>query len=316
MIALRIHLLTAAALSFYLTAGSGPAVAATAKKAAPPAAKAKAAPSQDEEGSIKAQLQALSKAVANADAGSMAALWTKDGVLVDEEGVETAGRAALEKRFADAFSDTRKQTIEMAPERIRVLADNVAASEGTVIRKAADGDAEPVTRYTMVFVKQAGTWLIANATETALVPQSHYDHLKELGWLVGEWSAEKDGATVRMKADWAPSKNFIQCQFETQSPGEPQLIDNQVIGWDPKEEQVVCWNFNSGGGFSYGSWTRAGRQWLINLSGVQEDGSTSKGVNVISKSDQNTFSWQTLKREIDGVAVGNTEPVKVQRVVR
>src|SRR5262249_14439554 len=148
-------------------------------------------------------------------------LWIKDGVLVDEEGTQTTGRAELEKKFAAAFADTRKQTIEMAPERIRVLADNVAVSEGTVIRKAADGDAEPVTRYTMVFVKQAGTWLIANATETALVPQSHYDHLQELGWLVGEWSAEKDGAKVHMKADWAPDKNFIRCQFETQKPGEP-----------------------------------------------------------------------------------------------
>src|SRR5262249_46248015 len=158
------------------------------------------------------------------------------------------------KKFADAFSDSGKQTIELAPERIRLLADNVAISEGTVSRKTG----EPVTRFTMVFVKQGGAWLISNATETALAAQSNYDHLKELGWLIGEWSADKEGTSVHMKAAWAPSKNFIQCQFETQQPGEAPLVDNQVIGWDPRAEQLVSWNFNSSGAFSYGNWTRDG----------------------------------------------------------
>src|SRR5262249_21818126 len=128
MTAPRIHLLTAAALSFCLIAGCGSAMAATAKRAAPLATDGQVAPSQDEEGSIKAQLHALSSAVADGNAVALAALWVKDGVLVDEEGTQTTGRAALEKRFAAAFSDTRKQTIEMAPEQIRVLAANVAVS--------------------------------------------------------------------------------------------------------------------------------------------------------------------------------------------
>ena len=316
MIAHRIHLLTQAALCFCVTACCSPALAAPAEKVASPPAKTRAATAQEDEASIKAQLQALSKAVASGDSKAVAALWTQDGRYVDEDGAQTSGREALEQRFADAISDSGKRTIEMIPDSVRLLANNVAFSEGTVDRKIEGAGALPATRYTMLFVKQDGTWLISSATETTLVAQSSYDHLRQLDWLIGEWSAEKNGATVHMKAEWAPSKNFIQCKFETQKPGQPQQVDSQVIGWDPIIEQVVSWNFNAGGGFSHGNWTRQGRQWLVNISSVQQDGSIGKAVNIISMSDPNTFSWQTMQRQVDGLPAGDTEPLKVQRVVR
>ncbi len=316
MIAHRIHFMTLATLFFFLTTGCWSALAAPVKKVASPSVKAKAPVPKDDEAGIKAQLQALSRAVANADAKAVAALWTEDGIFVDNDGIQTTGRAALEKRFAETFLETGKQAVEFTPENIRFLANTVAFSEGIVSRKVAGAPAVPETRYTTLFVKQDGTWLISSATETTLVAQSNYDHLRALAWLIGEWSAEKDGGSVHMKAEWAPSKNFIQCKFETQKPGEPQRIDSQVIGWDPRAEQVVSWNFNSSGGFSNGSWTREGRQWLVNVSGVQQDGSTSKAVNVISPGDPNTFTWQTVQREVDGEPVGDTEPLKVLRVVR
>lgn len=315
MIASRIQLVTLAALSLCVATGCWSALAAPAQKSSPSVKTKTVAPQEDEAG-IKAKLQALSKAVASADAKAAAALWTPDGLYVDEDGVQTTGREAVEQRFAEAFSDAGKRAVDISPESIRFLANNVAVSEGTVNRKIEGVSGLPAARYTMVFVKQDGNWLISRATETTLVAQSSYDHLRELGWLIGDWSAEKNGATVRMKAEWAPSKNFIQCRFETRRPGEPEQIDSQVIGWDPTADQVVSWNFNANGGFSHGNWTRQGRQWLVNISTVQQDGSTAKGVNVISMSDPNTFSWQTLKSEVDGMPVGDTEPLKVQRVVR
>jgi uncharacterized protein (TIGR02246 family) len=291
-------------------------VAKSSGKAAAETQKANRADGGDET-AVRAQLAQLSRALAEGDARALAALWSEDGDYTDSDGALSKGRSALEKRFAAVFSKEGKQQVELLNESLKTLAANVVSVEGTVRRKDAPGGPTPETRYSIVFVKQNGNWLIATASETPLLAETKTDPLNELAWLVGEWSAEQDGASVKMRADWAANKNFITCQYETRkSADSPQMESRQVIGWDPRSGEPISWHFDSAGGFGWGNWIKKDRQWLVEATGVDRDGSTNTATNVISITDSNNFSWQSINRSVNGVPFNDANPLKVHRVVK
>jgi uncharacterized protein (TIGR02246 family) len=267
-----------------------------------------------DEAAIRAQISALAKNLADGDAVGLGFLWTIDGTYIDDDGNETKGRADLVKRFFALFKENGKRTFDLVPEEVRILANSVGYSEGTVRRKQSD-KAIPETRFSMVFVKQNGTWLISAAAETPIASTEHeHASLADLAWMVGNWKAERAGGSVRMSADWTANKNFIHCKYEINKPNQPQSLDMQVIGWDPRNNQIVSWSFDSTGGHGFGTWYRQDRKWVVESTAIEHDGSMSRSINVLEPIDANAFTWQCVNRSIDGVALGDTAPLKVERV--
>lgn len=160
------------------------------------------------------------------------------------------------------------------------------------------------------------TKLLANVTDTASVAEAVTTPLGVLNWLIGDWEAENNGAKVRMKADWTKNKKFILCKYEIDKPGQEQLSETQVVGWDPQSNEIVSWNFDASGGFGHGIWNKKTSKWLIESSGVASDGVTTRALNIISIVDPNNFSWQSIDRRADGVALADTEPLKVKRLTK
>lgn len=272
---------------------------------------APAAAAQSDSQAIKAQLDELSRATRQGDSKALAALWSERCLFVDEDGLKTLGRANLESRFAEVFANRGKPLVDIVAETIDFPAANVASVGGSVIRRE---DNSPATRFTMVLTKEAGRWTISQAMETPVRARTPEDRLRELNWLLGSWSAEKGSDKVSFNAEMTPKKSFIICTYRMQRDGKEDQIDKQIIGWDPIKEQFVSWIFDSNGGFGYGTWSRKGNQWVVESSGIQQDGSTTKAVNVLSVKDPNSFSWQSTNRSVDGIALGDTENLEVMRL--
>ena len=57
----------------------------------------------------------------------------------------------------------------------------------------------------------------------------------------------------------------------------------QIIGWDPIDERIRSWTFDSEGGFADGYFTREGSRWLLRETGVAPDGSRTGADNTITK---------------------------------
>lgn len=266
----------------------------------------------DKEG-VKAHLQSLSRAVRTGDSKGLAALWAEECIFIDEDGVQTKGRNDLERRFAEVFTTRGKPPVDLVAETITFPAPNVATVDGTVVGQATNS---PTTRFTMLLTRSGDGWLVTQATETPIRVRTAEDRLRELEWLVGDWSAERSGASVRMNAQWAPKKNFILLTYTSKMPLGEERVDKQIIGWDPRNEKIVSWVFDSTGGFGYGTWSHKDNQWVVDASGVQQDGSTTSAVNVISVQDPNSFSWQSVNRTVDGIALSDTAELKVTRVAQ
>lgn len=269
------------------------------------------------ESEIKAQLALISKALATSDETALSGLWTEDGVYTDVSGTSYKGKDSIHKRFDALMKAEGQQYVEFMPDSIRTIAPGVVSTEGTVCRKDGIEGPTPETRYSIVFVKKNDGWHIATAMETQMNAGTSKEPLSELNFLIGQWSAEKDGSSVNMTADWVADKHFITCKFEfKKGPNDKVLESRQVIGWDPRDQQPISWHFDSNGGFGYGTWLRKDNQWIVKATGVDPDGATTTAVNIISLSDKNSFSWQSVNRNINGIAFNDTQPLKVERVSR
>lgn len=271
----------------------------------------------DAKSAVAAQVNLISKYLAEGDATKVASLWTNDGTYIDEDGVLLKGRAALEKRFSENSTEGGRQPVTFIQAPVQMLADTVALAEGIVSRNEGVGS-KPQTRYSIVFVKQDGNWLISTATETPLVAvDGNVNPLSDLAWLIGEWSTERDGKSVKMKAEWTADKKFIQCKYETKiSASAPAVESRQVIGWDPRINQPVSWHFDSSGGFGHGDWSKENKQWIVQAVGVDRAGNTTTATDLISALTPDSFSWQSVNRSIDGFEFNDSAPLKVVRVAK
>lgn len=292
-------------------------VAAKGKKAEPArSSKSEAASASSDVGAVKERLAAISKAASEGDSKLVGTLWTEDATYTDEDGKIAQGRDAIQKHFADAFALRGKQQLTLEPGTVKQLAPNVVTCEGIVQRQAGSTGAWPVSRFNMVLVKQGGQWLVSMATEAPVESaRTNYDYLRQLSWLIGDWEAERQGASVHMKAEWRGNRNFIFCTYESKKPGQEVQIDTQLIGWDPRSQQPVSWSFDCTGGFGQGAWERRGDQWVVDVSGVQAGGNSTHSTNIIAK-NEGGFSWQSTNRSVDGLALADTEPLAIRRVTR
>jgi uncharacterized protein (TIGR02246 family) len=272
--------------------------------------------SGDPKSDVASQIVSLSKILADGDAAKLAALWTENGTYTDEDGALFKGRAALEKRFSEVFVENGRQPVNFVQNPIQMLADTVALAEGVVSRNEGVG-MKPQTRYSIVLVKQNGNWLISNAAETPLAVEENQNPLSDLAWIIGEWSAERDGKSVRMKAEWAANNKFIQCRYETKnSANAPAVESREVIGWDPRIGQPVSWHFDSTGGFGHGDWFKENNTWIVKATGVDREGATTFATDILSLTAPDAISWQSVDRSVDGIPYNDSAPLKVIRVAK
>jgi uncharacterized protein (TIGR02246 family) len=272
----------------------------------------------DDDAAIRKNAEAYVDAYNKRDAKAVAALWSPDAVYMDPSTGEAAvGREEIESAFTEILSELRDGKLEVEVESVEFVSPNVAIENG--IARVVQPDAEPIeTNYTAVNVKRDGKWLLDRISEEETPeppgpPPSSYEHLKDLEWMVGSWIDRDESATVQTDCDWTKNQNYLNRSFAVVVGDQVDMAGMQMIGWDPKAKQIRSWIFDSDGGYSEGKWTRKGDRWLIQQSGTLPDGSTTSSVNIITRVDDNSFTWQSVNRQINGDILPNVDEVLVVR---
>jgi uncharacterized protein (TIGR02246 family) len=269
----------------------------------------------EDEAMIRANAEAYVAAYNKHDAKAVAAMWSPDAVYMDPSTGEAAvGREEIEKMFADTLAALKDAKLEVEVSSVEFVSPNVAIENGTV--RIIQPDAEPEeTNYTAVNVKRDGKWLLDRISEEEppAPPPSSYEQLKELEWMIGSWIDQDEDATIQTDCEWTKNQNFINRSFAVVIGDQVDLAGMQMIGWDPVAKQIRSWIFDSDGGFSEGKWTRKGDRWLIQQNGTLPDGSRSSAVNIITPVDDDSFTWQSVQREINGDLLPNVDEVLVVR---
>jgi hypothetical protein len=90
----------------------------------------------------------------------------------------------------------------------------------------------------------------------------------------------------------------------------------EIIGWDPIKQQIRSWIFDSNGGFGEATWVTDGDDWLVRASNVLPDGSRSTAENVLTRVDDNKFTWESQNRTLNGEPQPSLDKIEVQRMLR
>jgi hypothetical protein len=202
---------------------------------------------------------------------------------------------------------------------VKFLRPEVALVDGSLETTSADG-ARDSNRYAVVWVKSGTKWLISSArdlpAEVEDAPSLTYPQLKSLEWLIGDWVDEAGKGSVQIQCKWAPNKSFLLMEYEVKSEGAGPLLVTQRIGWDPVNNMVRSWVFDSAGGFGEGYWRRDGNKWVVGASGILADGGTGGATNVYEFKDENTFLYRSVDREIDGQPVADVEVKLIRKAAK
>jgi len=268
----------------------------------------------ESESAIRQAVEAYVIAFNRADARAVAELWSPDAVYTNPfSAEEVMGREAIEKQFGAFFAANQGANLEATTVTISFVSPNVAIEQGTA-KVVVPGETPDVTQYSAVYVKHGKQWLLDRMTEeSAADSPSHFEHLKDLGWLVGSWVDQDEEATVTTECNWTRNNNFLTRAFTIQVGDQLDMAGLQIIGWDPFEKQIRSWVFDSDGGFGQATWKKLGNRWHIHQTGVLPDGRRTTAVNIMTYIDDNTCTLQSVNRTVDGELLPNVDEVQITK---
>lgn len=270
--------------------------------------------SESDELAIRETSRQLVEAFDQHDAAAIGALWAEDGDYIDETGEVYSGREAIMDEFDRYFTRNQGRTLRLCVDSIRFITPEVAIVDGTSEVDPPPDGAPVVGRFTSMRVKRDGKWLCAAVRESAVDIPSNYEHLRPLEWMVGEWLDEDEGASIRTSVGWSRNKNFLIRQFTVNTTDRPIMSGTQRVGWDSDRQQIKSWVFDSAGGTGEGYWLVDGDRWVVRSSASLRDGSPASATHIVTKIDDDTFTWQSRNRVIAGEAQPDVEEVRVVRL--
>jgi len=266
----------------------------------------------EDEKAIHANVAAFVKAYNAHDAKAIAALFTPNAQVVDQDGNATEGREEIEKVFKDLFSANPQKQIEVSINSLRFIGPNVALEEGTTKETIAGNETPEYDRYKVLHVKRDGKWLMALAEDSDDDAATPHERLQPLAWLVGDWVDDGGSSVVKSQCRWSDDKNFLLQEFDVQINGENAMHVSQRIGWDPVAKQIRSWVFDSEGGFGESMWSRDGDGWIIKATGARQDGKTASATNVLIPSGNDGYVLRSRDRVV-GEEVSSPTEFKVVR---
>lgn len=256
---------------------------------------------------IRKTVQALVDAFAKGDAEKAAAVLTEGAELIPFEGDSLIGRDVIQKAYAAHFEKHPAVQIEPHAESVRFLSRDAAVEEGMM--SVTLGQGAPMThRYSLLHVREDGKWQIAEIREWP----SGGENLSELAWLIGDWKAKQDDTELHMAYDWFGDKSFLRGMFTVKFK-DRTLTGMQLIGADPETGQLRVWVFEHDGGFAEGTCTRDGESWLLETRGTLAGGDAWSARTILLRVNQDTITWQPVRRVIGDEEVEDAPPVKVVR---
>ena len=284
----------------------------------PAAAKAEARTASDkarnaEDKAIRAIAESYVKAYNAHDGKAIAELFTADAQIVDAEGDAIQGRPDIEKVFAGIFQEFPQAKTSVAIHSIRYLNANLAVEDGTATVVLVPGEPAEPNRYTVVHVKQDGKWQMASALDLPSDNAPAEEHLKQLGWLIGEWVDESPDSLILTSYRWDDNHHFILSDFSIRVAGRPVMNGSQRIGWDPLAKVIRSWVFDSEGGFAEGVYSRDGNRWIIKQTGVTREGKPASATNVIARVGKDRLTWHSRDRMVGGELTLDAGEVTVVR---
>src|SRR5262249_34975191 len=119
---------------------------------------------------------------------------------------------------------------------------------------------------------------------------------------------------VRLSFTWNDQKTFLRGTFRVTEAGKVTASGIHEIGADPVSGRLRSWVFNDDGGEGKATWSSDGNSWMIESIGAMPDGTPTSATNVLTRLNDNEFTWRSIRRSIGAEGLPDTTPVKLSRI--
>lgn len=276
---------------------------------APPADVAR----EEDEKAIRESAAKYAEAYSRGDIDALVAQYDKDAIYDEGEGPVLTGRDAIRAALAASLADSpgTRMTIEIKSIR---FARGRAIEIGTATF-TSDKQEPSTVAYRAVYAREPdGKWLLHSVgPDVTAEGATSAGPLDELAWLLGDWKADTADVNVESTCRWDPNRRFLIRTFVITEKDAPALEVTEIISWDAADRVVRSWVFDSDGGTGENTWSQRGDEWIITAKGTLNDGGRASAVNIIRHVDDNSFTWSSINRDVDGEMLPDIDNVKFVR---
>lgn len=267
----------------------------------------------DDEALVKQRLTDFTSVLNKGKAEEISPFISEDATfIVPTTGEEIDGRDAIVDHLVKKVQEMNGQAFSFKITKVTFPKPDEAVAQGVVQVTDNKGQLKDRRARQLELVKQGNNWIIQASREIPVAEAPDiYEHLKELGWLVGDWKDEDEDVSIKFSVKWDKYRNFLIQHFETSIYGLEELEGRQIIGWDPIEKKIRSWVFDSDGGFGSGTWTNSGDTWRVAMKYTLSDGRVASSVSIYKKTDDKHYEFSSVERDVGGVILPNIEPVTV-----
>ncbi len=268
-----------------------------------------------EEAALQKNAEAFVEAFDKGDAKALAAFFTEDADIIDQDGRQIKGRKAIEETYTKIFAAAKGAKLLITVNSVHVVSPDLAIEDGLTEVKPADGGPPSTSRYTVVHVKQDGSWRLQSVREAVAFAPNNTERLEGLAFLIGDWTEDVDkGGSARASYAWDADQQFIVNTFDVALKDVSVAGGKQIIGWDAAAKKPRAWTFLFNGGFAESTWTPDGdNKWKIAFVGQTRDGVQVTATNVLTKIDADHITFQFTDRKKDGQPIPDDKPLKMKR---
>jgi len=313
--------LVALAIMFVLPCGT-----ASAQQAPAPAAAAPQTQDAATAAAIRAAARSYQEALDRGDGTAMAALWTPDGDIVDDEGRVLNGREAVSGITAPT-ADSPRPAVHIEETTLRLLTADAAIEDG-IVTVTPPGTSAPLKGwFSASWVKHDGAWKLAGLRESRISAPQNATRLADLDWMVGDWTVVEDHPDrepsagtlpltpggrppIEVSVRWNATRTFLIRDMKIADAAAPSADDagdglpamhiTQRIGWDPLSRQIVSWAFGSDGSHGEATWTRDDNTWVARTMAVLPDGTQTSSLNIYVYDGANRCTWRSVPTHVGG----------------
>ena len=277
---------------------------------------------------IRAAARSYQQALDRGDGTALAALWTPDGDIVDDEGRVLNGREAV-SGITPAGADSPRPAVRIEETTLRLLTADAALEDGTVTVTPPGATAPLKGWFSATWVRHDGAWKLAGLRESRISAPQSSTQLADLEWMVGDWTVVEDHPDrepvagglpltpsgrppIEVSVRWNATRTFLIRDMkitgdaaaipsaDDAGDGLPAMHITQRIGWDPLSRQIVSWSFGSDGSHGEATWTRDDGTWIARTMAVLPDGTQTTSLNIYAYDGANRCTWRSVPTHVGG----------------
>ena len=115
-----------------------------------------------------------------------------------------------------------------------------------------------------------------------------------------------------MVVEWAEGKKHLVCRV-TRKQDDQTTTATQILAVHPSTGAIQSWTFESDGSLGEAVWSRHDKGWKAKVKSVTADGDKATATTLLTPIDENTFTFQSTQRTVDGEKVADVGPIRVTR---